>query len=248
MMLYSGTNRLYNAPVTRGRGSTGCSVGARPFSGAAAARRSRTCTVRAAEASNPNDFGESVKRIAKKIQGGLPVIGLLSRLASPQGGFDELAYPEFCRSVYDRASPAYFEAVQALEKAHGKPAVHRQLLLVLWMAQLGSGAIPAKDVISGARRVRVSHDVEFEVDRFEGAREAALKKYTMMERPQGRLAEQVEVAVDALAALTLGLPEGKPIPEVDAARIATLVAFVFPEAGDERVRQAVQERPQRSYS
>lgn len=42
------------------------------------------------------------------------------------------------------------------------------------------------------------------MDRFEGAREAALKKYTMMERPQGRLAEQVEVAVDALAALTLG--------------------------------------------
>jgi hypothetical protein len=37
-----------------------------------------------------SDFGESVKRIAKKIQGGLPVIGLLSRLASPQGGFDEL--------------------------------------------------------------------------------------------------------------------------------------------------------------
>jgi 1,3-beta-glucan synthase len=35
------------------------------------------------------DFGESVKRIAKKIQGALPIVGLLSRLAAPEGGFDE---------------------------------------------------------------------------------------------------------------------------------------------------------------
>jgi hypothetical protein len=37
-----------------------------------------------------DDFGSNVKRIAKKIQGALPVIGLLSRLASPEGGFDEI--------------------------------------------------------------------------------------------------------------------------------------------------------------
>jgi hypothetical protein len=29
-------------------------------------------------------------RIAKKVQGALPIIGLVSRLASPEGGFDEL--------------------------------------------------------------------------------------------------------------------------------------------------------------
>lgn len=37
-------------------------------------------------------FGESVKRIAKQVQGALPIVGLLSRLATPEGGigFDEL--------------------------------------------------------------------------------------------------------------------------------------------------------------
>jgi hypothetical protein len=31
-----------------------------------------------------------VKRIAKKIQGSLPIVGLLSRLSAPAGGFDEI--------------------------------------------------------------------------------------------------------------------------------------------------------------
>ncbi len=116
-------------------------------------------------------------KIAKKIQGSLPIIGLVSRLAAPEGGFDELvrlgciatcselhtassnsratqpcgrpcvhstkqqdtvsaaqspyfqrraklphlqAYPEFCRSVFDKAPPAMGIAMQDLEKRHGK--------------------------------------------------------------------------------------------------------------------------------
>ncbi len=39
---------------------------------------------------NCSDFLESVKRIGKRIQGALPIVGLLSRLASPEGGFDEV--------------------------------------------------------------------------------------------------------------------------------------------------------------
>lgn len=36
------------------------------------------------------DFMSNVKRVAKKIQGGLPIVGLLSRLSAPGGGFDEI--------------------------------------------------------------------------------------------------------------------------------------------------------------
>jgi hypothetical protein len=35
-------------------------------------------------------FFDSVKRVAKQVQGALPVIGLVSRLTSSEGGFDEL--------------------------------------------------------------------------------------------------------------------------------------------------------------
>ena len=45
-------------------------------------------------------------------------------------------------------------------------------------------------------------DIEIEMDRFEGARTAACKKYTFMDRPQGSAQEKADIAVDALATLT----------------------------------------------
>jgi hypothetical protein len=45
-----------------------------------------------------------------------------------------------------------------------------------------------------------------EVDRFEGNRDAVLKKYTVMERPRGKQADQLTVACDALCTVALGEP------------------------------------------
>ncbi len=39
------------------------------------------------------------------------------------------------------------------------------------------------------------------MDRFEGTREAATKKYTFMDRPEGSAQEKADIAVDALATL-----------------------------------------------
>jgi hypothetical protein len=138
------------------------------------------------------------------------------------------------------------------------------------------------------------------MERFEGNRNAFLKKFNMMERPAPKLEEQVAVAVDGLAALVLGervgwrggcvllfagfeavvwdcmqhawsglllspaqalpltLPptpppfqgvaDGKEIPADEAPRLATLVSFVFPEAGEEAVRQVAATRTARSYA
>lgn len=229
----------------RSSGAAAAAAAARSNSG----RRQRSaCVVPRAAQGGDNDFGASVARIAKKIQGSLPIVGLLSRLASPEGGFDEIAYPEFCRTVYDKADGDYFDAVKAMEAAHGKPAAHRALLMVLWMAKYGPGLVPSKDVVASARRVRVSHDIEVEVDRFEGVREVARRKYSLPDAAPARPGEGLEMAVDGLAALALGLGEGKPIPPADAASIAALVGFVFPEAGPDAVRAAVEARPNRSYS
>ena len=43
-------------------------------------------------------FLDGMMKMAKRVQGALPGVGLLSRLASAEGGFDEMAYPEFSRS------------------------------------------------------------------------------------------------------------------------------------------------------
>lgn len=59
------------------------------------------------------------------------------------------------------------------------------------------------------------NDLEYEMDRFSGPLAEATKKYTYMERPVGRPADVVTVAVDALARLCLGLPDGEPIDAED---------------------------------
>ncbi len=42
------------------------------------------------------------------------------------------------------------------------------------------------------------------MDRFEQAKAAVIKKYSMMERPQGKLRDKVAVCVDALCTLVVG--------------------------------------------
>lgn len=137
-----------------------------------------------------------------------------------------------------------------MERRHGKPAAHRALLMSLWMATYGPGLVPAKDSVACARRARVSHDIEVEVDRFEGARNEALKKrYTMMAAPAPELDEQVATAVDGLAALALGIPDGAPIAsQEDQEDIAAIVAFVFPKAGEAGARAAIEGRAGRTYA
>jgi hypothetical protein len=41
------------------------------------------------------DMLADIKRVAKKIQGALPIVGLLSRLSAPGGGFDEIVRVQY---------------------------------------------------------------------------------------------------------------------------------------------------------
>ena len=41
----------------------------------------------------------------------------------------------------------------------------RWLFLMLWMAKFGTGIVPNKDVLNAAKRLRVTQDVEIELDR-----------------------------------------------------------------------------------
>ncbi|KXZ56755.1 hypothetical protein GPECTOR_1g680 [Gonium pectorale] len=186
--------------------------------------------------------------MAKKVQGALPIVGLVSRLASPEGGFDELAYPEFCRTIIDKAPVSYRIAQAELEKAYGKPANSRWVLLVLWMSKLGVGLVPPKDIISAARRLRVTQDIEIEMDRFETAKSAVLKKYDMMQRPEGRLEDKLNVAVDGLCTLCIGLKEGEPVPEAAAPLLRDIVKGAFLEADEALVTAAVANRAGRALA
>lgn len=48
------------------------------------------------------DFVEGIRKLGKSIQGGLPIVGLISRLTAPEGGFDELVRQH---TLMDAAQP-----------------------------------------------------------------------------------------------------------------------------------------------
>ena len=63
-------------------------------------------------------FGDSIKRVAKQVQGALPIVGLLSRLTSPSGGIGKdmlvcsanihntISVPKCCESASHAVMPA----------------------------------------------------------------------------------------------------------------------------------------------
>lgn len=53
-------------------------------------------------------------------------------------------------------------------------------------------------------RAGCRQDVEIEMDRFENARDATLAKYRMMQRPKGKVADGLNLAVDGIATLCMG--------------------------------------------
>lgn len=196
-------------------------------------RRPLPAAAAATPPSSDNPLLAATKRLARTVQGGLPIVGLLSRLAAPGGGvgWDELAYPEFARALVDTdivdGGSRWAEAATALAKAHGPRAQSRNVTLCLWMAAAGGGGlVDARAVIMGARRLTVTQDIEIEVDRFTGARAAALEgggetRYVPRPRPSPQAA--VDLAVDALATLCLGLKDGDPVADSDALLLQSLV-------------------------
>jgi len=203
---------------------------------AAAARREKRAAAAAPRAAGGSgsgagaeSFGDAVKRVAKRVQGALPIIGLLSRLASSEGGFDganAATYAEFSRTVYnsEAAYAPFSVAAAALEKAHGKPAQSRYVLLAAWMAEQGAGGLVApRDVVAAMRRLRVSGDMEIEIDRFLNSRNATLEKYAMVERSAAPEALRAELGVDAVAAVATGLKDGQALGEDDARHVAAVV-------------------------
>lgn len=108
---------------------------------------------------NGDNKNSGIGRLLKTVQGALPVVGLLSRLTSAEGGVgnDDCAYPEYCRMVYEAAPEGFQIALADLQSKYGDCAQRRYVLLVLWMVKEGCGIVSDKLIVDSARRVRVSY-------------------------------------------------------------------------------------------
>lgn len=142
--------------------------------------------------------------------------------------------------MQSRATPSVVLPLPLLQ-----PANSRYIFMVLWMVAEGSGIVPAADLLNAARRLRVTQDMDIEIERFETNKSAAVKKYNYVERPRPALAEQAALSVDVVSTLVLGLKEGQPVPDREAPLIASVVVGSLPGAGKDVVVAAVSSRPAR---
>ncbi|GMH36577.1 hypothetical protein BSKO_04445 [Bryopsis sp. KO-2023] len=205
--------------------------------------------LRRPQASDDTDLGGAVKRFAKEVQSKLPLVGLFSRLTAPEGGVgtSELSYQEFCRTMYDKstADDDFTIACYELEQDKGQAADGRYILCALWMAKFAIGLLPNKDIVLAATRLRVTQDLEIEIDRIDIGREEALKKYSYMQRPNPGLTTSIPVTVDTLCRLILGEVEDGIVSERDQELLTMLIKSVFPEASTEMCLEAFANRKER---
>ncbi|KAK9867971.1 hypothetical protein WJX84_010373 [Apatococcus fuscideae] len=185
---------------------------------------------RPAAQQNANEgIGAKVGRFARQLQGALPLVGIISRLASPSGGIasDKLAYTEFCRMVLDKPPESFNESLHHWGQRHGPPGSRRLVMLFLWMAREGAGLVPRQKIMSAAKRVRVTQDIEIEVERFEAACRETLEKYEFVTPPEPGLQQIIDVAVDALCLLSLGVKESEAISPIESAALASIIPGCF---------------------
>ncbi|BDA47511.1 probable photosystem I assembly factor PSA3, chloroplastic [Coccomyxa sp. Obi] len=228
---------------------TGCDVAScSPRVAPTRTRKLLTCA-RAAqqEGGGPMD---AIKRVARQIQGALPVVGLLSRLSSPSGGIgnDIMAYPEFARQLlYESNLPEFVEATAEWERAYGKVGQRKLVLLYLYFASTAGGVVSGKLIMASARRVRVTQDIEIEIDRIDNARDQIYEKYKLTEKPKGKLQDKIDIAVDSIVQLTLGLREGEEIPPAAAFMLVPVVAGAFSTNPDikDLVKKSIESRAAR---
>lgn len=164
----------------------------------------------------------SLGKFVKKVQGKIPVVSLLSKLLTPEGGFDgeTLSYNEYTRIRLDQAGGTPFGAALSdlCDETKKEP---RTLLLLTWMAHEGDGLLGPEIATSAAARLRsTGFDYEYEIYRFETARDAAIGE--MARKSRKRMRDPSAAA--AIAAEALRAVAGPDASEATRADVETVAA------------------------
>uniref|UniRef100_A0A2N9ED26 Uncharacterized protein n=1 Tax=Fagus sylvatica TaxID=28930 RepID=A0A2N9ED26_FAGSY len=98
---------------------------------------------------NPN----SISSFASKVIGSLPVVGLLARILSDEGGVggDIIDFAEFRRRVGKSCSVADSKAFYDFKDRRGPVGDPSHVLLCCWLAAVGAGFLKSEQILEGRR-------------------------------------------------------------------------------------------------
>ncbi|CAJ2665421.1 unnamed protein product [Trifolium pratense] len=187
---------------------------------------------------NPNSFSN----IANKVIGALPVVGLLARIMSDEGGVgnDLIDFAEFRRRVGKNCTANDSTAFYQFQARRGKPGEPLYVLLCCWLAAIGAGLLKTEEILEGVARLRISNDIEFEEETFIAMMDEARERRAKQKGapPVVPMEVRVEKALDAIYVCCFGKD---PIEEEDERILRTILGAVFPSVQKQEIRRIVED-------
>ncbi|CAN1320506.1 Photosystem I assembly factor PSA3, chloroplastic [Linum perenne] len=186
---------------------------------------------------NPN----SISGFVSKVIGSLPVVGLLARIVSDEGGVggDLIDFAEFRRRVGKQCTIMDSRAFIEFKDRRGKAGEPLYVLLCCWVAAVGAGLLKSEEIFEGVARLRVSDDIEFEEQSFIALMNEAKERRSKMKSaaPFVPMEVRAEKAVDAIYICCF---DKDPIEEEDKKLLSVMLPAVFPSVKREEIDRIVE--------
>ncbi|CAL1358021.1 unnamed protein product [Linum trigynum] len=191
---------------------------------------------------NPN----SISGFANKVIGSLPVVGLIARIISDEGGVgsDLIDFAEFRRRVGKKCTIMDSRAFVEFKDRRGKAGDPLYVLLCCWVAAVGAGLLKSEEILEGVARLRISTDIEFEEQSFIALMDAAKERRSKSKgaAPFVPMEARAEKALDAIYVCCFGKD---PIEEEDQRLLSVMMAAVFPLVKPKEIERILEEKATR---
>ncbi|XP_044479076.1 photosystem I assembly factor PSA3, chloroplastic-like [Mangifera indica] len=185
----------------------------------------------------------SISGFANKVIGSLPVIGLLARILSDEGGVgsDTVDFAEFRRRVGNNCGINDSKAFYDFQERRGRAGDPLYVLMCCWVAAVGAGLLKSEEILEGATRLRISNDLEFEEQNFIALMNEAKERRSKFNVAIPSIAMEVR-AEKALEAVYVCCFRREAIEEEDKRLLITMLSAVFPSVKPAEIERIVKDR------
>ncbi|EXC31629.1 hypothetical protein L484_008427 [Morus notabilis] len=191
---------------------------------------------------NPNSFSS----FANKVIGALPVIGLVVRIISNEGGVgtDIIDFAEFRRRVGNKCTPSDSRAFYEFQDRRGRAGDPLYVLICCWLAAVGAGLLKSEEILEGAARLRISNDIEFEEETFLAMMNEAREKRAKLKAapPSIPMEVRIEKALEAIYVCCFGKDR---IEEEDENLLNVMLSAVFPTVEKPEIERIVKDKAEK---
>ncbi|GAB2230010.1 hypothetical protein Droror1_Dr00014266 [Drosera rotundifolia] len=188
----------------------------------------------------------TISGFVKKIIGAIPVVGLIARIASDEGGIggDIIDFAEFRRRVGKKCSIMDTRVFYAFRDRRGRAGDPLYVLHCCWLAAVGAGLLKSEEILEGVARLRLSNDIEFEEETFIAKMKEAREKRAKLRASAPEIPMEIRAAkaLDAIYVCCFGQD---PIEEEDGRLISIMLKAVFPTVRQAQIEEMVREKIQR---